>query len=293
MPRNIMTNTDNYIMATTDSCHAAEITAKYMDDACKAVAVSLQHCLEPTEYNERPVSYHQRTGHRLKSSHNVLQDCLYDFTDFAHRNEFSVNIKKSSLMLFNVSKNFDFPPELKLSENGETLNVVESTKILALFVHISLNWDTHIEYVCSKAKSRIWILRRLMELGLDYTVILDVYFKEIRTVLEYGAVLFHSSLTRKQSRAIEAVHRSVMKLLSRYLELDLTPSEANIFFCAEDLFSRREDLCTTFLKRNIDNPLFRDIFVKSTQKYVENFARTSRNYKNPVNFLRRLANKVL
>ena len=92
-----------------------------------------------------------------------------------------------------------------------------------------------------------------------------------------------------------------MRMLCTYVGLDLTPSEANIFFGIEELFSRREDICKTFLKCNISNPKFRDIFVKikhnhnvrnATHKYVENKTRTSRAYNNPVNYLKRLANKI-
>ena len=57
----------------------------------------------------------------------------------------------------------------------------------------------------------------MMILGLDFETILDVYFKEIRSVLEYGAVIFHSGLTNKLSGDIENVQTLVLKLLSNYL----------------------------------------------------------------------------
>ena len=69
-----------------------------------------------------------------------------------------------------------------------------------------------MEYVCAKACKRIWILRRLMEVGLDWEIILDVYYKEIRSVLEYASVVYHSGLTKKQSDALESVQRLVLKL---------------------------------------------------------------------------------
>ena len=140
-----------------------------------------------------------------------------------------------------------------------------------------------------------------MQLGLDYETILDVYFKEIRSILEYGAVIFHSSLTRKQARTVENVQKLVLRMLSQYLEIKFSYSEATIFFCTEQLESRRQDLCKTFIKRNRNNPRFNSMFEQvrhthnvrpNTRKIRENQARTKRYYSSPLVFLRRLANKM-
>ena len=126
-----------------------------------------------------------------------------------------------------------------------------------------------------------------MQLGLDFGIILDVYNKEIRSILEYGAVLFHHSLTKKQSNAVENIQKIVLKMLSQYLNLRFSYSEATIYFCTEQLYSRRLELCKTFIKRNINNPRFKNMFQKvqhthnvrpNTRKFHENQARTKMFY---------------
>ena len=92
-----------------------------------------------------------------------------------------INNKKSTVMLINFSRTLDFPPELSLG--GEELKVVRESKILGLTICDTLRWDTHIADVCRRAKSRVWLLRRMLQLDLDYQLVLDYYFKEIRTVL--------------------------------------------------------------------------------------------------------------
>ena len=165
----------------------------------------------------------------------------------------------------------------------------------------TLRWNDHIEYVCNKASSQIWALRRMMQLGLDWITILDVYYKEIRSILEYGAVIFHSALTKKQSNAIENIQKVVLKMLSRHLNLKFTYSEATIYFCTEQLFSRRLELCKTFIKRNMKNPRFNYLFEKvnhthnvrpTTRRIHENQARTNRFFSSPLVSLKRLANKM-
>ena len=299
IPRDLLAGTS---VSGNVTCHSKEFTARYIDDSSKAVAFSLKECLEKVRTGEviRPVTFHQRTGHRLKESHNSLQFHLDNFKDFTVRNEFQINNKKSSIMIFNFSKTLDFEPSFKCVGNEE-LNVVRSSKTLGIVLSDNLKWERHVEYICDKASSRIWILRRLMEMKMDHQFILECYFREIRTILEYGTVVFHSSLTRKQSNAIEAVQRKVLFILNGYLDIKLSYSESCILHCAESLESRRLDICTTFIKRSLKNPRFSHLFKKaihvhnvrdSTRKFQENTARTERFHSSPLVYLRRLANQI-
>ena len=81
--------------------------------------------------------------------------------------------------------------------------VVSQSNILGIIVENSLKWKAHVEYICEKARKRIFILINMMNFGLEYQIILDIYLKEIRPILEYGAVVFHSGLTRELSNEIE------------------------------------------------------------------------------------------
>ena len=298
IPRNLLN--DGNMPGKVMSCHDKEFTAKYVDDSVKSVSINLKNCLEPAVDLVHPVTYHERTGHQLKYDHNPLQGHLNDFKGFMDKNEFKVNVKKSSVMIFNFSKKYDFFPGFTLGEESEELNIVKSTKVLGIMLSDSLRWDEHIKHICGKAASRIWALRRLMQLELNFETILDVYCKEIRSILEYGAVVFHSSLTKKQSNAIEKIQKIVLRMLGQYLNIKLSYSEATIFFCIEELFSRRIELCKTFIKRNLNNPRFNHLFGKTshshnvrpkTRKIQKNQTRTNRFYSSPLVFLRRLANK--
>ena len=148
-------------------------------------------------------------------------------------------------MSFNFSKTLDFPPHIKIDE--KFLPEVSSSKLLGLVIQTDLRFTNHVEYICKKARKRIWILRRMMQLGVDYTIILDVYYKEIRSILEYSAVIFHSSLTTKLSNDIESVQRLVMFLLTQYLSLKMSYMESCLLFSAESLHLRRSNLCETFV----------------------------------------------
>ena len=163
----------------------------------------------------------------------------------------------------------------------------------------NLSWNINTEHICRKAKGRIWLLRRMMNLGLDHETILDVYFKEIRSVLEYGAVVFHSGLTNRLSCDIENVQKLVLHLLSNYLGLQFSYSEACIYFMAEPLSLRRISLCENFIRRNrkSDNCLFNKLSNThntrgSHTKFREYKCNSARFYNSPLVYLTRMANQT-
>ena len=46
-----------------------------------------------------------------------------------------------------------------------------------------LRWFKNSLYICKKAREKIWILRRMVKLDLDNETMIDVYSKEVRSVL--------------------------------------------------------------------------------------------------------------
>merc|ERR1711954_351445 len=100
------------------------------------------------------------------------------------------------LMLFNMSQKYRFPLEISFSD-GENLEVIDSTKILGVIISNNLKWSKNTEYITSKAMKRIWTLRKLLKMGFSHQFILDVYIKEMRSILEYNVPLWNGNLTQK------------------------------------------------------------------------------------------------
>ena len=48
-------------------------------------------------------------------------------------------------------------------------------------------------------------------LKIDPTIIVDFYFKEIRSLCEMASPVFHSGLTKKQSNDIESIQNNLVK----------------------------------------------------------------------------------
>ena len=132
---------------------------------------------------------------------------------------------------------------------------------------------------------------------MDFRTLLDVYCKEVRTILEHAVPVWHSGLTRKQTVQIEKVQKTAFKII---LDTSYTNYEtACTLLCVEPLEFRRIQLCINFAKRDLkrEDTLFSRTGAqpktRSKPKLVNEYrCRTSRYQKSSMPYLSSLLNKL-
>ena len=101
---------------------------KYVDDGSVAVSINLKKCLKFDQCKRpRPLGFRERTTQFLPRENNLLQYYLIDTEKFAFKNNMKINKNKTQVMIFNKSRKFDFPPELKFTD-GKQLEVISQIK---------------------------------------------------------------------------------------------------------------------------------------------------------------------
>ena len=115
-------------------------------------------------------------------------------------------------MIFNKSRKSDFPPELKFTD-GTKLEVISQIKLVGLIISDNLSWHENTLYICRKARTKLWIIRRMKSLSLSHEQIFDVYCKEITSIVEFGVPVWHPGLTKKDSNDIERVQKVAFKII--------------------------------------------------------------------------------
>ena len=87
--------------------------------------------------------------------------------------------------MFNTARIYDGTPKLTLSGmGGDHIDVVEKFKLLGVVIRSDLKWYDNTNYICQKGYARLWMLRRLKGLGADVLEMVDVYEKQVRSVME-------------------------------------------------------------------------------------------------------------
>ena len=98
-------------------------------------------------------------------------------------------------------------PEISIEDN-HILDVVEEVKLLGIKIRSDLKWTANTDYICEKSFKRLWILRRLKALGADKTELIDVYKKQVLSVLELGVPVWAPGLTKHEVTQIESAESS-------------------------------------------------------------------------------------
>ena len=82
-------------------------------------------------------------------------------------------------------------------------------------------WNLNTDHICTKAYERIWMLRRLKQLGASDDELKDVYEKQIRCVLELAVAVWSAGLTISQASQIERVQKTVCAVILGNRHTDL------------------------------------------------------------------------
>ena len=231
----------------------------------------------------------------LPTEENMLQHQVDNFCSFISENKLVANARKCKTMKFNFSKKHDFPLEIMMGQ--DILQEVNQMKLLGVIISTDLKWQRNTEYIVRKAMSRIWILRRMKQLGVGEATLADYWAKEGRSLLELAVPLWHSGLSVRQTAAIERCQRVAVAAIGLSGWRDYDGSLARLGLCR--LAARREKLCRTFALRTVAKSRHADIFPRRDHGYntrraggtfEEDACRTQRRFKSARPYLARLLN---
>ena len=114
-------------------------------------------------------------------------------------------------MIFNPCTSIDVLPELSL-ENHE-LEVVDEIRLLGIIIRSDLKWIANTENMVKKANKRLWIIRRLKYLGADQCDLVDIFTKQIRSVLELAVPVCNNGITLVEQQDIERIQKSAAHII--------------------------------------------------------------------------------
>ena len=103
-----------------------------------------------------------------------------------------------------------------LDEDGGRVGCQKSLKALGMRFSNRPNMREHVEHVRKAFRSRNWTLRNLKRNGFNQAELVQVYKSMIRSVADYGEVVYHSSLTGEQDELQERCQKHALKCIFGY-----------------------------------------------------------------------------
>ena len=240
--------------------------------------------------------YHARTGHVLPLRNSKVQNQLYKTLEYARRNEMEINYKKTKVMIFNPCTSIDVLPELSL-ENHE-LEVVDEIRLLGIIIRSDLKWIANTENMVKKANKRLWIIRRLKYLGADQCDLVNIFTKQIRSVLELAVPVWNNGITLVEQQDIERIQKSAAHIIlgAQYESYNIALKTLGL----ESLKSRRDKLCLKFALKAEKHDKFKKWFKPAVYanftrrkkfKYCEAYTIHKRFTKSPLPYLTSMLNE--
>ena len=268
------------------------IHLKFVDDLALAEAVNMntQVTESPLEERPQPDPYRSRTGHKLINEQSKVIKQLEETKKYADVNKMKINFSKTKIMLFNPCVSKDFLPQIECE--GSTVELVEQTKLLGLIISSDLSWSANTDFIEERCYKKLWMLRRLDKLGADSDDLIDVYCKQIRSILEFAVPVWNSSLTGENIAQLERLQKTALHII---LGDQYTSYTAALKLTGLDKLSeRRKKICLKFAKKAEKHIKFTHWFKPSERrvntrqelpKYCHVYSKTSRFEKSPISSL--------
>ena len=270
---------------------------QYVDDLTLAEAINLPEQLVTVPVSQRPQpdSYHARTGHALPVKNSKVFSQLKKTETYAKKNDMKLNYSKTKIIVFNPCRNIDFMPEVTI-DNHE-LEVVDEIRLLGLILRSDMRWISNTNNMIAKANKRLWILRRLKNLGANQIDLVDVYIKQIRCVLELAAPAWQGGISQVEKQDLERIQKSACHIiLGEFYE---SYKDALKLLKLETLDVRRNRLALKFSLKSEKHEKFKSWFKPAVKrvntrlninKYCDVRANHTRFENSPISFLTRLLN---
>ena len=154
-----------------------------------------------------------KSGRNLEAILNCIQCNLDKIVDWCELWGFKINVNKTVAVLFThrIDK-----IERNLLIRGQPIKIDKTVKFLGLIFDSKLTWNAHIAYIEEKCKKRLNLMRMLsgQTWGASKSSLLTIYRVLIRSILDYGSIVYNStSLTNK--RRLDAIQHRALRIACR------------------------------------------------------------------------------
>ena len=120
-----------------------------------------------------------------------------------------LNPKKTKNILFNFTKNHQFSTKIYLG--GEVIETVNEVKLLGTTISNDLTWNKNNSILVREGNARMQVLHKSAKFTSN-TNLKQIYISQVRSKLEQSAVVWHSSLTKKNESDLERVQKAAIRI---------------------------------------------------------------------------------
>ena len=120
---------------------------------------------------------------------------------------------KKGMTNFKISCGRNEPEFEPICVNPQTLETVNSVKLLGLNVSGDIKWNVQVSEQVRKVSARLYFLRQLKKAHVATRQLILFYIKCFCSIIEYGSPVFHCTLPSCLSEDLERLQKCAMKII--------------------------------------------------------------------------------
>ena len=167
----------------------------------------------------------------------TMQNVATYLNTWSSNNQMKFNVSKSKEIIFSFARSCPNIAPIKIDR--QTIQRVNSAKILGVTISSDLKWNQHVYDLLKKANKRLFLLNLCRRGGVTVKDMIKIYVTIIRSALEYCAVVWHSSLPKYLSDAVENIQKRALHIILGIDNYQTCLEQSNL----QTLWQRREDQC--------------------------------------------------
>ena len=289
----------SYLSQTNDNPEGAkeQDIFKFVDDKSLVEVIDLVNIgIASHNFRERVPSNVPISNIIIPSENLRTQEYVKDIDTWTEKKKMKLNSKKTKNQIFNFSKQHQFSTKIKIKD--DVIETVNEIKLLGTTITSDLNWNKNTKKLITESNKRMQFLHRAKKFTNNIGDLKKIYMLQVRSKLDQSAVVWHSSLTKKDRIDLERVQKSALRVIlgDKYISYQ----NALDVMKMDSLEARRQHLCLKFAKQCIKNEKLRNMFprnqsnhrmeMRSGEKFVVKKAKTERYRKSAIPCMQRLLN---
>jgi hypothetical protein len=183
---------------------------------------------------------------KRKDTNFVLEQTQV-FSSWCNENHLTLNVKKTKDMIMDFGKSATVYNDIII--NGEVVEQVETYKYLGTIINNKLCWKDNVNLICTKARKRIYYVRKLKEFKVDPTIMRLFYNSVVQSVIVFSIVCWYGNLPKYLIECLERLEKSAGRII-----------RDGVFSNLEEIYAKRTLGLTKKILGNDNHPL-REHFV--------------------------------
>ena len=183
--------------------------------------------------------------------------------EWTEKKKMKLNSKKTKNQIFNFSKKYQFSTEVKI--RNDEIETISDTKLLGTIITSDLSWNMNTRKLVTESNKRMQFLHRAKKFTSNVSDLKKIYMLQVRSKLDQSAVVWHSSITRKNSSDLERVQRSALKVILG--EKYQSYKDALRVLKMDSLEMRRQKICLKFAKQCLRHEKLKELFPRNERRH--------------------------